>query len=107
MSSFYLVTYRPMAYTRRGREAAREFNIPLFADGSCRREPDLERDYPSITTLCRGERFAPRLERGDRVAYIAKKAWYEGVDEAHWRLAAILSVSQLNASPRVGTGFPH
>jgi hypothetical protein len=62
-----------------------------FVDGSCRREPDLEATLPSITALCRGGLFAPRLAVGDRVAYITKKGPY-GIGARHWRLTALLQV---------------
>lgn len=61
MPRFYLVTYRPLAYSVAGRKAAEAHGIPPFVDGSIRREPDLESAYPSISCLCRTARFAPRL----------------------------------------------
>jgi hypothetical protein len=47
-------------------------NYPPFIDASCRREPDLESRYPSITALCREGHFAPHLHEGDVVAYMTK-----------------------------------
>lgn len=47
--------------------------LPPFIDSSCRREPDFEAPYPSISGLCRVEKFVPRLEVGDQVAYLTCK----------------------------------
>jgi len=51
MTPTYVVTYRPLESTATGRRVKTD---PPFADGSCRREPDLESKFPSITALCRG-----------------------------------------------------
>lgn len=94
----YLVTYRPIVLTRPGRRAVKEHGLPPFVDGSCRREPDFESVYPSITALCRGSRFAPRLHPGDRVIYLTTKGSYLGRRERHWRLTAVLQVLHRFAS---------
>lgn len=88
----YLVTYRPLIRRAAGREAAVRFGLPPFIDGSCRREPDFESEVPSITALCRGANFAPRLHVGDTVAYLAVKARYPGESERRRRLTAVLRV---------------
>ena len=98
MGSYYLVTYRPLAFSRVGRDAAERANIPPFVDASCRREPDLEAPHPSITALCRGHLFVPRLVRGDTVAYITKKGRYGNCSEDHWRLVAVLRVMKSYSS---------
>lgn len=91
--SAYLVTYRPLCRTRAGREACTLFEIPPFVDGSCRREPDLQSEFPSISALCRAGQLAPRLNVGDTVAYVTKLGRYgEGIH--HWRLTALLEVSE-------------
>jgi hypothetical protein len=54
----------------------KRFGLPGFTDGSCRREPDLETPFPSITALCRAGKFAPRLHEGDRVFYMTVKGRY-------------------------------
>ena len=97
-SGRYLVTYRPLLQTRLGRQAVKEHGLPRFIDGSCRREPDFESAYPSITALCRGSRFAPRLHPGDHVIYITTKGSYLGRRERHWRLTSVLQVLHRFAS---------
>jgi hypothetical protein len=89
----YLCSFRPLAESPNGREAVANFALPPFVDASCRREPDFESEFPSITALCRGKYFAPRLRVGDVVVYITRKGVYPGVAERHWRLVAILNVS--------------
>jgi hypothetical protein len=79
----YVVTYHPLCSTPQGRRVRSD---PPFADGSCRREPDLESAHPSITALCRGRNFAPRLRRGDRVAYVTCAS------RGKWRLTALLEI---------------
>jgi hypothetical protein len=95
MPNFFISTYAPLATTRAGREAVRQFGHPPFIDGSIRREPDLEGKYPSISCLCRAEKFAPRLKTGDFVAYMTRKGRYGDVPMAHRRLAAILRVKEV------------
>jgi hypothetical protein len=62
--------------------------LPPFIDGSCRREPDFESALPSITATCRAGHFVPRLQVGDRVAYLSIKR------KKTWRLVAVLRVVQ-------------
>ena len=93
MSSFYLNNYQPLAASPSGREAVNAFQLPPFIDGSIRREPDLEHDYPAITCLCRGGKFAPRLEIGDIVAYVTKKRSFGLGGRAQRRLTAVLRVA--------------
>lgn len=91
MASFYINTYDPLVASRAGRLASEEYGLPPFVDGSIRREPDLEHTFPSITCLCRADKFAPRLRVDDFVAYLTKKARYRsGIP--HLRLTAILKV---------------
>jgi len=85
MSCVYVVTYRPLCSTAAGRAVKSD---PPYADGSCRREPDLESPFPSITALCRGRNFAPRLKEDDRVAYVTCAR--NGI----WRLTALLRVKR-------------
>ncbi len=70
---WYLNSYTPLSHNRFGREACQVYHHPPFVDASCRREPDLESPYPSISALCRGRMFAPRLHEGDQVIYMTKK----------------------------------
>jgi hypothetical protein len=91
----FLVTYHPLVSRRAGREAiAADADLPPFIDSSCRREPDFQSQWPSITALCRGKLFAPRLELDDVVVYLARKGHYadpDGHARCH-RLTAVLRV---------------
>ena len=57
----YLVTYRPLVGNGRGKAAIKQYGLAPYVDDSCRREPDFEAAFPSISGLCRSTRFAPRL----------------------------------------------
>src|SRR5207245_1497794 len=48
--------------------------------------------FPSISALCRGANFAPRLERGDFVVYLTTKGRYLNDTVSGWRLIAVLRV---------------
>lgn len=63
-----------------------------FIDSSCRREPDFESPFPSISGLCRVDRFAPRLHVGDQVAYMTCKIKAAPRGAATRYLVAILQV---------------
>ncbi len=89
--ALYLNTYAPLVITRAGIEAARSTGLSPFVDGSIRREPDLEHAFPSITCLCRAGKFAPRLQVGDIVVYLTKKARYGG-PHRHRRFTGVLRV---------------
>jgi len=73
MPNYYLSTYTPLIHNRFGRQACQDHGHPPFVDASCRREPDLESPFPSISALCRAQMFAPRLHEGDQVIYMTKK----------------------------------
>jgi len=88
----YLCSYKPIIYSAQGQTAVEQYHFPPFIDGSCRREPDFESRYPSISALCRGRLFALRLHEGDIIVYITVKGSYLGVKPSHWRLVAILNV---------------
>ncbi len=90
----YLSSYRPLVMYGRGKSAICRFGIPPFVDYSCRREPDFESRFPSITALCRGSNFAPRLNESDIVVYITRKEKYPGYCLPHRRLTAILKVTK-------------
>jgi len=66
--------------------------MPPFVDASCRREPDFESCYPSISALCRFRKFAPRLHPDDVIVYLTEKGRHGEIRPAHWRLVAILRV---------------
>ena len=72
-AAFFLNSYRPICSTRAGRKALEKHALPPFIDSSCRREPDFEAPYPGVSGLCRVDKFVPRLEVGDQVAYLTCK----------------------------------
>ena len=71
-----LNSYRPLCISEQGREAIKKYGFPPFIDSSCRRDPDLENEYPSTTALCRGENFAPKVNVGDIIVYMTRKGDY-------------------------------
>ena len=89
-----LASYQPLIYNPDGYSAHIRHNLPPFVDSSCRREPDFESPYPSITALCRRGTFAPHLSPNDIVVYITRKGAYLDVYPPHWRLTAILRVAK-------------
>jgi hypothetical protein len=90
--AIYLNSYRPLVARAAGRVAIHTYGLPPFIDGSCRREPDFQSPFPSISALCRFDKFAPRLQEDDYVVYVSVKKKYLGASEAHWRLVAMLQV---------------
>jgi hypothetical protein len=103
----YLVTYRPLIGKPAGREAIKQYNLLPYVDGSCRREPDFESPFPSISALCRGRNFAPRLQIGDIAIYITCLGRYPGYQEDHWRFTAILEVFQRFTSHQEAAKWYH
>ena len=97
---YYINEFRPLAESAAGRQAIAQHKLPPFIDGSCRREPDLESPFPSITALCRGEHFAPRLKVGDMVAYMTKDFAYPPKTDNTRRLVAILQIEKTWRSHR-------
>jgi hypothetical protein len=90
--SYRLVTFKPLCFNKQGRAAIQQYGFPPYIDASCRREPDLQSAYPSLTALCRANFLAPKLKEGDEVAYMTKKGAYKPHRFPHWRLVAILRV---------------
>jgi hypothetical protein len=90
----YLNTFTPLAINKYGKESAKKNNLPLFIDGSCRREPDFENPRPAITQLCRPQKLVTRLKKNDLIIYITKAGKY-GTKETHWKLISILEVIDL------------
>ena len=89
----YLVSYRPLVQSKDGKRAIHKYGFPPYVDDSCRREPDFEAHFPSITAICRGTQFAPRLQESDLVVYITRKDNYRpGPGFRHWRLTAVLKI---------------
>ncbi len=95
MTAYYLNTYTPLVASKHGRVASDVYGIPPFVDGSIRREPDLESPFPSISCLCRADKFAPRLSKGDVVGYMACKGRYGESTGKHHRLTAVLRVREV------------
>jgi hypothetical protein len=104
MPAFYLTTYTPLVATKAGREASTAFGIAPFVDGSIRREPDLEHTFPAISSLCRADKFAPRLKVGDVVAYMLRKGSY-GHKPRHWRLTAVMRVLEVCPTHLLGANW--
>lgn len=90
----FLNSFIPLAYNRFGRESAKRNNLPLFIDGSCRREPDFQNPLPAITQLCRPGKLVTRLNVGDLVIYITKLGKYSK-STPHWNFIGILEVIDL------------
>lgn len=89
-----------------GKRAITTYNYSPFIDASCRREPDFENPFPSITALCRQGIFAPHLKENEVVVYITVAGKYAPFDERHHRLVAILQVAKVYRSHQSGqTGY--
>lgn len=95
MAQHFVNSYKPLVLTPHGRRASETERIPPFVDGSIRREPDLESPFPSISCLCRTNKFAPRLRPGDIVAYLTVKREYDSTHGRHRRLTAVLRVDSV------------
>jgi hypothetical protein len=102
--TFYLSEFRPLAERSTGRDAVAMYNLPPFIDASCRREPDLESEFPSITALCREGRLASIVGPGDVVGFMTKELEYPLGSARTRRLVAVLRVreSWLEHRPRRG-----
>lgn len=89
--SIRLASFHPHCKNAMGLQAIKEFSLPPFIDASCRREPDFEHRYPSISALCRQAQFAPHLQVNDVIVYTTiKGSWLQ--DYSNYRLVAILEV---------------
>ncbi len=102
--SCYVSEFRPLAESSIGQTAIRHHALPPFIDASCRREPDLESVFPSITALCREGRLAGILNEGDVVAYVTKEFIYPTGTARARRLVAVLQIknSWLKHRPKRG-----
>lgn len=89
-----LNSFHPLCSTEIGLSAIQHSGFPPFIDGSCRREPDLESPFPSITALCRKGKFAPILKENDVIVYITVQGNWQ-TNYIHHRLVAILEVVKL------------
>lgn len=89
---FWINKYEPLAASKGGMDAAGRSGEPPFVDGSHRREPYLSEELATISSICRGSNFAPRLNTGDIVVYLTKKRRYGDDAETSMRLTAVLEV---------------
>lgn len=92
MGAFWINKYQPLARTAGGRAAALQAGEPAFVDGSHRREPYLSPNLATISAICRGRNFAPRLAEGSTVVYLTTKDRYPGDVAPTTRLTAVLRV---------------
>lgn len=90
--TFYLSAYWPLCLNAAGRLAITRFGHPPFVDASIRREPDFESRFPSISAICHGSLFAPKLQEHDRVVFLTVKGAWGGPPERHWRLVAAVEI---------------
>lgn len=100
----YINSFIPLAFNKAGRIAAKTYNLPLYIDGSCRREPDFQNERPAITQLCRPQKLVPRLKIHDLVIYITKKGRY-GTKQAHWKFICILEVIDIQPDHNTAMTF--
>lgn len=83
-----------------GLSAIEKYGFSPFIDGSCRREPDFENPYPSISSLCRQSVFAPHLQENDIIIYITVGGKFKPYKEGH-HLVAILQVEEVYDSHEI------
>ena len=99
MRKIRLVTFIPLCYSLMGIEAIKNYNLKPFIDASCRREPDFENKYPSITSLCRKNKLAPQLRENDIVVYLSKPGKYKSSEKflrrGRYYLVSILEVKKV------------
>ena len=90
-----LNSYRPLCINEYGRNAIMRYDLPPFIDSSCRRDPDLVIEYPSMTSFCRGANFDPTLSVGDIVVYMTRTGDYGAFSSGNRVLTAILEVVEI------------
>jgi len=100
----FLNSFAPLCITPQGITAAATYSLPLFIDGSCRREPDFQNPNPAITQLCRPLKLVPRLSIGDLVIYITKLGRY-GTKLPHWKFIGILEVIDIQPDHNTASLF--
>jgi hypothetical protein len=89
-----LNSFRPLCSNQLGIIAINNYHFPPFIDGSCRREPDFQNTFPSITSLCRKSRFAPHLKKDDIIVYMTVRGKFPPFKKGH-HLVAILQVNKV------------
>jgi hypothetical protein len=89
-----LNSFKPLCVNDFGKLAIAKYGFLPFIDASCRREPDFENPFPSISALCRKGKFAPKLNENDVVVYITVQGNYQTdeIKKTHSRLVAIVKV---------------
>lgn len=97
-----LNSFRPLCRNEFGERAIKIHQHPPFIDASCRREPDFENPFPSISALCRQGKFAPYLNKHEIVVYITVGGKYAPYKERHHRLVAILQVTDIYKTHQAG-----
>ena len=100
-STIKLNSYRPLCMNKIGRNAISTYHYPPYIDSSCRREPDFQNEYPSISALCRAKIFAPTLREKDIIVYITKKIKQAPYPQKHNSLVAILQVEEIYPSHQI------
>jgi hypothetical protein len=96
-----LNSFRPLCWTELGLSAIEKYKLPPFIDASCRREPDFENPFPSISALCRQGQFAPHLQQNDIIAYITVGGDFKPHKQGH-HLIAILQVEEVYGTHQIG-----
>lgn len=93
--SNWLLTFHPLCETAPGRRAVVNYSQPPFVDGSCRREPHLHTELPTVTQLCRLDK-GPRLRIGERLFYMTIKDPLK--DGRGWALVAAMEITRTFAT---------
>jgi hypothetical protein len=100
----FLNSFRPLCCNDLGLIAIRNYNFPPFIDSSCRREPDFQNKYPSISALCRGSKFAPLVKKNDIILYMTIGGVFTPYKKGH-HLVAILKVLNVFQSHSLGASW--
>lgn len=99
-----VASFNPLCYSKTGILGCNT-GLKPFIDASCRREPDLENEYPSISAICRKGKFAPHLDKGNIIVYITNKGRYLADDDASYKLVAILEVIEKCENHQIGANW--
>lgn len=102
-----LVSFRPLCSSDIGIRAINTHQYKPYIDFSCRREPDFDNVYPSISALCRKSKLAPHLKAKDIIIYTTLLGIYPPITAPHYRLVAILQVEQTYPTHRDGEADYH
>ena len=94
-------SFKPLCHKQLGVMAIEKYGFPPFIDASCRREPDFENPFPSITALCRQGKFAPHLRKNNIVVYITTGGTFKPYKLGH-HLIAILQVEEVYKTHELG-----